>query len=158
MQVRPAQIADADHAIDVVRRSIRELCELDHRGDPATLSMWLSNKTAGNMRQWIAAHTVLVAIEGERIAGVAAVRSDGVVLLNYVAPEARFKGASKSLMHDIEIWASSRGLEWLTLESTATALSFYLSNGWTVAGPPEPGFGVTTRNPMRKAVTAVATA
>jgi GNAT superfamily N-acetyltransferase len=158
MQVRRAEIADADHAVDVVRRSIQELCGLDHKGDRATLSMWLSNKTADNMRQWIATHSVLVAVEGERIAGVAAVRSDGVVLLNYVAPEARFKGAGKSLMHDIEVWASSRGLKWLTLESTATALRFYLSNGWTMTGPPQPGFGVTTRNPMRKAVTVVATA
>src|SRR5438128_9709988 len=95
MQVRAAQIADADRAIDVIRRSIQELCELDHQGDPVTLSMWLGNKTADNMRQWIAADTVLVAVEGERIAGVAAVRADGEVLLNYVAPEARFCGASK---------------------------------------------------------------
>ncbi len=118
----------------------------------ATLSVWLGNKTADNMRQWIAADTVLVAMEGEGIAGVAAARSDGVVLLNYVAPEARFKGVSKSLMHEIEAWASQRGLNWLRPESTDTALRFYLSNGWTMAGPPQPGFGVTTRNPMRKAV------
>ena len=155
IQIRPAQIADADRAIDVVRRSIQELCELDHKGDSATLSMWLSNKTADKMRQWIAAHTVLVAVEGERMTGVAAVRADGEVLLNYVVPEARFQGASKCLMHGIEVWASSRGLKWLTLESTATALRFYLSIGWTRAGPPQPGFGVTTRNPMRKAVTVL---
>ena len=153
MQVRPAQIADADHAIDVVRRSIQELCVSDHKGDSATLSMWLSNKTADNMRRWIADHTVLVAAEGEQIAGVASVRFDGHVLLNYVAPEARFKGASKSLLRDIEVWASHRGLKWLTLDSTATAPRFYLSNGWTIAGPPQPGFGVTMRNPMLKAVT-----
>jgi GNAT superfamily N-acetyltransferase len=153
MQVRPARIADADRAIDVVRRSIRELCEPDHQGDPATLSMWLANKTADNMRRWIAADTVLVAIEGGRIAGVAAVRADGRVLLNYVAPEARFQGASKCLMQGIEAWASGRGLEWLTLDSTVTALPFYLSTGWTMTGPSQPGFGLTTRNPMRKAVT-----
>jgi GNAT superfamily N-acetyltransferase len=104
------------------------------------------------MRQWIAAHTVLVAVEGEPIAGVAAVRADGHVFLNYVAPEARFLGASKGLMQGIEGWASSCGLAWLTLESTATALPFYLSTGWIIAGPPLPGFGVTTRNPLRKRV------
>jgi len=153
MQVRPAQIADADRAIGVVRRSIQELCELDHKGDSTTLSMWLSNKTADSMRRWIAAHTVLVAVEGERITGVAAVRADGQVFLNYVAPEARFQGASKRLIGAIEGWASSRGLEWLTLDSTATALRFYLSNGWTMTGPPQPGFGVTTRSPLRKPVT-----
>jgi GNAT superfamily N-acetyltransferase len=73
-------------------------------------------------------------------------------LLNYVAPEARFQGASKCLMQAIELWAANRGLKWLTLESTATALAFYHSTGWTVTGPPQPGFGVTTRNPMRKPV------
>ena len=155
MLVRPAQIADADRAIDVIRRSILELCLLDHQRDPATLSMWLANKTVDNMRRWIAADTVLLAVEGERIAGVAAVRADGEVVLNYVAPEARFQGASRRLMHGVEVWASSRGLEWLTLDSTITALAFYLSTGWTVSGPPRPGFGVTTRNPMRKAVMAL---
>lgn len=132
MRVRPAQLTDADGAIDVVRRSILGLCQLDHGGDSATLSEWLSNKTADNMRRWITAHTVLVAIDDDgRISGVAAVRADGVVFLNYVAPEARFKGASKSLLQAIELWASSHGLEWLALESTATALRFYQSN----AGP-----------------------
>ena len=155
MLVRPAQLADADQAIDVVRRSILELCVLDHQGDPITLSMWLGNKTADKMRQWIGAHTVFVAIAGERVAGVAAVRADGGVLLNYVAPETRFKGTSKSLIHEIEVWASHHGLKWLTLDSTATALRFYLSNGWTMTGPPQPGFGVTTRHPMGKAVSVV---
>jgi hypothetical protein len=55
-------------------------------------------------------------------------------------------------MHEIEAWASSRGLKWLTLESTATALRFYLSDGWITTGPPQPGFGVTMEHPMRKAV------
>jgi len=150
MQVRPAQIVDADDAIEVVRQSIQRLCERDHKGDPATLSLWLSNKTAENMRRWIDTHAVFVAIDEERIVGVAAVRADGYVLLNYVAPEARFRGASKSLIDEIEIWASGRGIECLALDSTATALRFYQSNGWTRAGQPQPGFGVTMRNPMRK--------
>ena len=152
MQVRPAEITDAEGAIDAIRRSIEQLCALDHQNDPATLSMWLANKTADNMRRWIAEHTVFVAVDGERIAGVASVRSDGQVLLNYVAPEARFKGASKGVIGAIEAWASRRGLEWLTLDSTATALSFYRSTGWIVTGSTQPGFGVTTKTPMRKPV------
>lgn len=156
MQVRPALIVDAESAAGVVRRSIERLCGADHKGDPATLAMCLGNKTADDMRRWIAAHAVVVAVEGERIAGVAAVGADGEVFLNYVAPEARFRGISKALMNSIEARASDRGLQWLTLDSTATALRFYRSTGWTMAGPPQPGFGVTTRHPMRKAVTASA--
>jgi GNAT superfamily N-acetyltransferase len=154
MLVRLAHIADADRAVDVVRRSIQELCVCDHKGDAATLSTWLSNKTVENMRRWIANDTVYLALD-EKIAGVASVRSDGFVLLNYVAPEARFKGASKSLLQRIELWASRRGLKWLALDSTATALRLYLSHGWTITGPPQPGFGIAMRHPMRKAVTIV---
>ena len=152
MQVRPAHIADADEAIDVVRRSIRRSCELDHKNDPATLAAWLGNKTAETMRRWIETRAVFVATDDERIIGVAAVRADGVVFLNYVAPEARFKGASKSLVGEIEAWASRRGIDCLVLDSTATALRFYRSMGWTATGPPQPGFGATLRYPMRKAM------
>jgi GNAT superfamily N-acetyltransferase len=74
------------------------------------------------------------------------------VLLNYVAPEARFKGASKSLTNEIEIWASSCGIKCLALESTATALRFYQSNGWTSTGAAATGLWVTTKNPMHKAI------
>jgi GNAT superfamily N-acetyltransferase len=110
------------------------------------------------MRRWIADHTVLVAVDNEKIVGVAALRADGDVLLNYVAPEARFRGASKALMQTIEALAFGRGIERLTLDSTATALRFYLSAGCSVTGPPQPGFGVTVRNPMHKRVTAASVA
>jgi hypothetical protein len=48
------------------------------------------------------------------------------------------------------IMPNPTGLEWLTLDSTATALRFYLSTGWTMAGTSQPGFGGTTRIPMHK--------
>lgn len=90
MQVRPATSADAEQAADVARRSIEELCGLDHQQDAATLAAWAGNKTVENMRQWIATHSILVAHEGERVTGVAALRDDGTVLLNYVRPRRDF--------------------------------------------------------------------
>ncbi len=152
MQIRSANIDDADAAVEVIRRSIRDLCGLDHNGDPATLAMWLENKTAANMRRWIGSRTVLVAVKDEKIGGVAAARADGEVILNYVAPEARFQGISKALMQGIELWAQSQQLERMTLESSTTAIRFYLSMGWVANGPSRPGFGVTTCNPMTKIV------
>ena len=154
MQVKPAEIADADAAIDVIRRSIQQLCELDHQNNPATLSMWLGNKTADNMRRSIADHTVFVAVESERIAGVASVRADGHVPAELRGAGGEISRRQQAPMQAIEAWGASRGLEWLTLNSSATALRFYLSNGWTMAGPPQPGFGVTMRHPIRKAVVA----
>ena len=45
--VRRADPRDAQAATDVLRRSITELCVLDHRGDADTLGKWLANKTPG---------------------------------------------------------------------------------------------------------------
>jgi hypothetical protein len=75
MHVRDACEEDAEAACLVVRRSITELCSLDHRGDASTLDLWLANKTAANMHCWIREHHVLVAAESEVILGVAAMSS-----------------------------------------------------------------------------------
>jgi len=40
---RPALPADADAAVTVLRRSIIELCVIDHQHDAATLATWLAN-------------------------------------------------------------------------------------------------------------------
>jgi hypothetical protein len=51
--VRPAQRTDADAAIDVVRRSIQQLCVADHCNDSETLAIWLNNKTPQNFLDWL---------------------------------------------------------------------------------------------------------
>ena len=39
---------------EVLRRSIIELCVLDHQNDPVRLAEWLANKTPENVASWIA--------------------------------------------------------------------------------------------------------
>jgi hypothetical protein len=82
MHVRDASEQDAEAACAVVRRSIIELCILDHQCDPGTLAGWLLNKTPANLRQWIRTHHVLVADDEGTILGVAAMSATGDVLLN----------------------------------------------------------------------------
>jgi hypothetical protein len=36
-----------------LRRSITELCQVDHGDDPAVVANWLQNKTPDNVRSWI---------------------------------------------------------------------------------------------------------
>jgi hypothetical protein len=45
IEVRDAVREDAPAACEVIRRSISELCEADHRNDPEILKRWLANKT-----------------------------------------------------------------------------------------------------------------
>jgi GNAT superfamily N-acetyltransferase len=150
MEIREARMEDAEESCAVIQRSIAELCEADHQGDAPTISLWLANKTAENMRRWIAQTYVFVATEGGRIVGVGAITRSGEITLNYVLPDARFRGISKSLLRRMELQASELGVRTLTLQSSLTALRFYGSAGYRRDGPPTKGFGITFGHPMMK--------
>ena len=134
MQIRRATISDAAEACALLRRSISELCVRDHRGDPEFLAKWLSNKTAENVRRWILETHFLVAEEDGVLLGCAAMTGSGTITLNYVAPEARFRGVSKALMVQLEAVATVLGLAECRLESTQTALRFYRSLRYVESG------------------------
>lgn len=150
MQFRAACLEDAEAACAVVRRSITELCHADHRGDGLTLALWLSNKTPENMRRWIDAHHALVATEGAAICGVGMITSSSEILLNYVSPDARFRGVSKGIIASLEARARALGVETVTLRSSTTACRFYLAAGYALLGPPTEGFGISLSHPMAK--------
>jgi hypothetical protein len=150
MHIRVACIEDGEQACKVVRRSICELCFADHRGDAFTLSLWLANKTVANVRRWIETHPTLVAAEGAQILGVGMMRSTGEIVLNYVSPNARFRGVSKGIITGLEAHAGALGVERVTLQSSRTARRFYLAAGYLETGPPTKGFGLTLCHPMEK--------
>jgi GNAT superfamily N-acetyltransferase len=137
LRIRDAAPGDATAACDVLRRSIAELCTADHEHDDAFLARWLANKTPANVRDWIENSYVLVAEENGAIVGVAALTGAGVVTLNYVAPEARFRDASKALMRAVEDKAETLGCAACTLVSTKTAERFYRAIGYRDRGAGE---------------------
>jgi N-acetylglutamate synthase-like GNAT family acetyltransferase len=130
MIIRRAAAEDASEACAVLRRSIAELCHADHNGDADLLAKWLSNKTVENVRRWIAESHFFVAEEDGAVLGCAAMTGAGKITLNYVAPEARFRGVSKALVGRLEAIAAELGLEQCSLESTQTALLFYRELGY----------------------------
>jgi N-acetylglutamate synthase-like GNAT family acetyltransferase len=103
---------------------------LDHGGDEAFLARWLSNKTIENVSRWISDSHFFVAEEGGRIVGAAAMNHSGKVTLNYVSPDARFRGASKALMLYMEDNARAAGITECWLETSQTALRFYQALGY----------------------------
>jgi len=152
MQLRSAKVEDAAEACQVLRRSITELCQTDHRDNPGTLGAWLSNKTADNVRSWIGNPNtyVVIATEGAAIIGVGAVTSLGEIVLNYVSPTARFRGVSKAILKWLEAKALERGNVRCVLKSTETARRFYLSSGYVQQGSPTGSFEGVTCYPMVK--------
>jgi GNAT superfamily N-acetyltransferase len=150
MEIRRATDEDAERAALVLRRSIAELCHADHAGDADTIALWLANKTPENVRRWAGNQHLFVAAEGDALLGVAALAPSGEITLNYVSPDARFKGVSKALVARLEEEAAALGLATITLTSTATARKFYAACGYADAGAPVSGFGITQGFPMKK--------
>jgi GNAT superfamily N-acetyltransferase len=152
MLIRRADIADAARACDVMRRSIAELCNADHHDDPAIVGRWLANKTPENVKAWIEdeGNRVLVAVEGDDVFAVGAVRNDGEITLNYVSPNVRFKGISRAMLAALEQVARELGNGSCHLTSTETALRFYTGAGYKQTGPSQGEFGTASAYPMKR--------
>ena len=144
--IREATEADAPQGCEVMQRSIRELCNADHQGKAEILARWLGNKHPDAFRGWLTqpGNSVMVAVEDGAILAVGAVTDGGEITLKYVSPDARFRGISRALLAELERRAAERG------NTTATARSFYLANGYAETGPPRHNFGTTSGFPMRK--------
>ncbi len=153
MLIRPAMAADAEEAASVLRRSICDLCLSDHSGDAETLAQWLANKTPENVLAWIEApdRFIVVVEENGAIIGVGGASHSGEITLNYVAPEARFRGVSKAILKSLEAYLSLLGCPEITLASTKAARSFYIAMGYEDAEAQEAPSG-RGGLPMRKSL------
>lgn len=153
MEVRDARPDDAIAACEVMRRSISELCTADHHGDLAVLASWLANKTPETFHRWAQRpdSSLLVATEGAAILAVGGVTDGGEITLNYVSPDARFRGVSRAMLAALEARAAARGNVRCTLISTGTARRFYTAAGYATAGAAEIKFGIPGY-PMAKAL------
>ena len=134
-----------------MRASIRALCAADHGGDAGRIADWTANKTAAHFRRWLAApeSRLFVAEVDDRLTAVGAVSTAGEVILNYVTPGARFRGASSTLLARLEAELAALGHAEGRLLSTATAHRFYLARGWEDAGLTVEHRGLPGQ-PMRK--------
>ena len=155
LEIRPARADDAEAACAAMRRSIVELCAADHGHDPHILAGWLANKTTANVAMWISdrGNFVYVAINGGKIAGVAAMTQTGLITLNYVSPEARFRGVSKMLLAALERKAADLGLAQCGLTSTKTALRFYRAAGYVERRTGDEDSGITMIKEIASATT-----
>jgi GNAT superfamily N-acetyltransferase len=153
LRVRRAEPADIPAMSRVLIASITELCVPDHGNDPDKLAAWLHNKTPEGVEAMLAnPHGGLFVAELDgAVAAVGAVSGNGAITLNYVDPEARFRGVSKAMLAVLESELRALGFAEGRLEATATARSFYEAAGWAEDGP-QAAERMVNGYPMRKAL------
>ncbi|MEH2517939.1 GNAT superfamily N-acetyltransferase [Bradyrhizobium sp. AZCC 1610] len=156
VKIRDAAPEDAVAACRVLTESISRLCIADHGNDPAILNAWLANKTPETVAAWAAqkGSSLLLAVDGDVILAVGSVTDAGEITLNYVAPDARFRGVSRALLNALEARAVERGNRRCTLTSTETAHRFYRSAGYVDDGVRTGKFGTSSGYPMSKRMVA----
>jgi len=144
IKVRPAEQRDAAAAVDVVRRSIQQLCIADHRDDPATIATWLANKTPDNFALWLANadNFCVVAESSARLSGVGLLHRSGEIRLFYQPPNSQRRGIGTMIHVELEAAARRWGLSSLHLCSTAGACPFYEAIGYHSTGAAVSRFGV----------------
>jgi GNAT superfamily N-acetyltransferase len=154
VRVRQAERKDTEAAVEVLRRSITELCTPDHRGDADTIARWLANKTPENFLTWLASsdNFCVVAEANDRLVGVGLLHRSGEIRLCYLAPGAQGQGIGKAIYMALEEKAKAWGLSKLTLDSTLSARSFYERLGYGPASVAQPGFGISQRHPYEKSL------
>ena len=79
---------------------------------------------------------VIAEDEGE-ILGVGAGTAAGKVTLNYVSPDARYRGVSKAILAALETYFREQGNRRSTLISTRSAYKFYRAAGYKDAHTPQ---------------------
>lgn len=152
LAVRPAYYEDATAAVQVVRRSIEELCADDHRNDADTLARWLANKTPENFRSWIANpdNFCMVAEDTGSLQGVGLLHRSGEIRLFCLVPGAQRRGIGRAIHAALEKQARAWGLPKLYLESTFKAQHFYEAMGYKSVGEAKHRFGVLLCYPYDK--------
>jgi GNAT superfamily N-acetyltransferase len=149
--VRRAAVADVAAMSRVLTDSITQLCAADHDGDAGKLAAWTRNKTPEGVKAMLDnphGRLFVAELDGAVVA-VGGVSDGGDITLNYVAPQARFRGVSKAMLVALEVELRALGFSEGRLEATATARQFYEDAGWLSDGVQATG-RMVNGYPMRK--------
>lgn len=130
--IRSSDVDESDKIVELLRRSIFEICGPDYGDDESILNNWVENKTIKNIKSWIENEQSLSLsyLEEEKVVGFCLSNIKGEILLLYVLPEATGKGVGTKLYQSMEDSLASLGIERLVAYSTITAKSFYLKMGF----------------------------
>lgn len=127
--IRRARLDDALRIRNLHVRSIRVLCREEYT--KRQIAAWSGGRKPRDYRRAMTAggERMVVAEDGERLAGFASLRGDEVLAV-YVHPRCARRGVGTRLLAAAESRARRRGVRRLYLDATLTGVPFYLVRGY----------------------------
>ena len=138
--LRRATGNDAAALSDLIVGTLRTSNAADY--PPAVIARVADDFSAERLARMIEQRLVLVACEGSRLLGTAALDGDKVRSV-FVAPERQGEGIGRALMAEVARLAAAAGITSLTLQSSLTARAFYAGLGFVALGDAVHGAEVT---------------
>lgn len=133
MHIRKMNDGEFPIIIRLINETVHSVCVGDYT--KKELDAWAPNAfdTARFIKALTPCHN-LVCVENSKIVGFISVEKNGFINRLFTHKDYLRRGIATSLLKEAEIWAISRGLKKLTLDSSKTAVDFYLKNGFKKTG------------------------
>ena len=150
MYIRRLHDDEYDEIIHLITQTVHSVCKKDY--SPKELSAWAPRDfDTIKFREALCGCINLVAIEKNKIVGFISMEQSGYINRLYTHKDFLRRGIATALLAKVEDWARENYVYELSLDSSKTAQSFYLKNGFMESGISviEHG-GVVFRNTVMK--------
>ena len=133
MYIRKLLDDEYEQVIKLIYKSVHEICKGDYT--QRELFAWApENFDRVKFQKALDGCYNTVMIEKNRIVGFLSMEHDGYLNRLYTHSEYAGKGIATALLKDAQDWAMENGISEIRLDSSRTAESFYLKNGFTECG------------------------
>ena len=133
MIIRKAKDCEFAAITELIKETVHSVCTKEYT--KKELDAWAPEKfDVARFKKALSPCYNLVAVTDSKIVGFISVEKDGFVNRLYTHKDFLRKGIATRLLNEAEKWAVESGLRELSLDSSKTAVDFYIKSGFYKAG------------------------
>lgn len=133
MYIRTIHDDEYDEVIKLITQTVHSVCKNDYTKEE--LSAWApANFNINKFRSALSDCLNLGAFEKNTLVGFISVERSGYINRLYTHKDFLRRGIATALLQKAQHWAKENGIYELSLDSSKTAVEFYLKNGFEKSG------------------------
>lgn len=133
MYIRTLHDDEYDEVIKLITQTVHTVCKNDYTKEE--LSAWApANFNINKFRSALSDCLNLGAFEKSVLVGFISVERSGYINRLYTHKDFLRRGIATALLRKAQCWAKEKGICELSLDSSKTAVNFYLKNGFEKSG------------------------